>query len=310
MELRQLEYFVAVVEQANFTRAAARLNVAQPGVSAQIRKLERELGEELLDRSGRTVRLTKVGAAVLPYARAALGAIADARLAVDELTGLVRGRVAVGMVTSCPAAELPKLLADFHRDHPAVEITLSEDNSDHLIQALQNGQLDMAVVGLAGSTPPLGLATQVIVDEPIVAAVSHGDPLAARTTVTLAAIRDRALISLPQGTGLRSCLDDACAAAGFQPRIAFEASNPEILAQLAARGLGVAILPESTANAHSKELHAIGITRPRLRGRIELAWRAEDEGSISPAARALVGRARTVLRSNTPNVLTDTTTNH
>lgn len=303
MELRQLGYFVAVVEEANFTRAAARLNVAQPGVSAQIRRLERELGEELLDRSGRTVRLTKVGAAVLPYARAALGAIADARLAVDELTGLVRGRVAVGMVTSCTAAELPKLLADFHKNHPAVEITLSEDNSDHLIQALQDGQLDMAVVGLAGSKPPPGVETQVIVDEPIVAAESHGGPLAGTITVTLKNLRERALISLPRGTGMRSCLEGACAAAGFQPRIAFEASNPEILAQLAARGLGVAILPESTANAYRKELHAIAIIRPRLRGRIELAWRAEGEGPISPAARALISHARSVLRGSMPNVL-------
>jgi hypothetical protein len=92
--------FVTVVEEANFTKAAARVHVAQPGVSAQIRRLERELGQELLDRSGRSVRLTEAGAAVLPYARAALSAVAGARLAVDELTGLVRGRVAVGTVTS------------------------------------------------------------------------------------------------------------------------------------------------------------------------------------------------------------------
>src|SRR4030081_153595 len=100
MELHQLEYFIAVVEEANFTRAAAKLQVAQPGVSAQIRRLERDLGQELLDRSGRSVRLTEVGAAVLPYARAALSAVAGARLAVDELAGLVRGRVAGGMGSS------------------------------------------------------------------------------------------------------------------------------------------------------------------------------------------------------------------
>ncbi|HEX6445096.1 MAG TPA: LysR family transcriptional regulator, partial [Streptosporangiales bacterium] len=89
MELRQLRYLVTVAEEANFTRAAARLHVAQPGVSAQVRRLERELGQELLDRSGRTVRLTEVGEAVLPYARAALSAVDGARRAVDELSGLV-----------------------------------------------------------------------------------------------------------------------------------------------------------------------------------------------------------------------------
>src|SRR3954469_17927387 len=110
MELRQLEYFVTVVEEAGFTRAAARLHVAQPGVSAQIRRLERELGQDLLDRSGRTVRLTEVGAAVLPYARAALDAVAGARLAVDEMTGLLRGQVAVGMLTACGSVDLFEML--------------------------------------------------------------------------------------------------------------------------------------------------------------------------------------------------------
>src|SRR5690348_13561504 len=100
MELHQLEYFVAVAEEANFTRGAARVHVAQPGVSAQIRQLERELGEDLLDRSARAVRLTKVGAAVLPYARAALASADGARQVVAELAGLLRGHVAVGMLTA------------------------------------------------------------------------------------------------------------------------------------------------------------------------------------------------------------------
>lgn len=292
MELRQLEYFVTVVEEGSFTKAAAKLHVAQPGVSAQIRKLERELGQELLDRSGRTVRLTEVGAAVLPYARAALEAVAGARLAVDELTGLVRGHVRVGMVASCSSLDLPELLAGFHHDHPAVEITLCEANSDRLVEALHAGQLDLAFIGLA-ATPPPGIETQVVADEPLVAAVSHRDPLAARKTITLDALRDRALISLPRGTGLRFCLDDACATAGFPPRIAFEASDPRVLAHLAARGLGVAILPESVANAHAAELHALTFTRPRIRGRLALAWRAK--GPTSPAARALISHARTAL---------------
>jgi DNA-binding transcriptional LysR family regulator len=293
MELRQLEYFVAVVEEASFTRAAARLHVAQPGVSAQVRRLERELGQALLDRSGRTVRLTEAGAVALPYARAALAAVAGARLAVDELSGLVRGHANVGLVVSCSALELPDLLADFHRDHPGVEIALSEANSDQLVDALRAGQLDVAIIGLAAGTPPAGIEIEVVADEPLVAAVSRADALASRTAVTLEAIRDRALISLPRGTGVRSSLDEAFAAVGVQPRIAFEASDLRVLAQLASRGLGVAILPRSVAEAHSGKLHVVAVTHPRMRGLLALAWRAE--GPISPAARALIGRARAVM---------------
>src|ERR1043165_7241262 len=111
MELRQLEYFVAVTEEANFTRAAQRVHVAQPAVSAQIARLERELGQPLVDRSRREVRLTAAGAAVLPYARAPLDAGRHARTAVDELTQLVRGSVTVGTVTA-HNVDLPQLLAD------------------------------------------------------------------------------------------------------------------------------------------------------------------------------------------------------
>ena len=291
MELRQLEYFVAVAEEASFTKAAAKVHVAQPGVSAQIRRLERELGEILFDRSERTVRLTAAGAALLPHARTALGAVDNGRLALDELVGLVRGRVAVGMITSCTSVEFAGLLAGFHRDHPGVEISLSEATSDHLLDGIISGTLDLAWVGLAGP-PPDGVASQVIADEALVAAVSHFHPLAGKSTVRLAELADRPLISLPRGTGLRTCLDDACASLGFAPRVALEASALGLVAQLAQQDLGIAILPESVA-AHSSELHTLTVTRPTLRSRIELAWRAD--GGSSPAARALVLHARAVL---------------
>ncbi len=289
MEIRQLEYFVAVVEEANFTRAAAKLDVTQPGVSAQIRLLERELGQALLDRSGRRVRLTHVGAAVLPHVRAALRAIADARNAVDELMGMVRGRVSLGMIASCSSVKIPRLLAEFHDRYPDVEITLLEANSDLLIEGLRSGELDLALVSL-GHTPQSDIATQIVTSEAIVAAVSRGNPLAKMRAIPLEGLEKHPLISLPQGTGIRTCLDEACAAKGLQPRILFEAGNLNMLASLAARGLGVAFLPESFAQSCPQELHVITVTHPSLSGRIALAWRAQ--GPASPAAKTFISQAR------------------
>src|SRR5262245_24643763 len=117
MELRQLEYFVAVAEEANFTRAAQRVHVAQPAVSAQIARLERELGQPLFDRSRRAVRLTAAGEAALPFARQALRAVADVSTAVDEVGELVRGSVTIGTVTA-HNVDMPELLAAFHTAHP------------------------------------------------------------------------------------------------------------------------------------------------------------------------------------------------
>src|SRR5581483_3285034 len=291
MELRQLEYFVTVAREQNFTRAAEKLHVAQPGISAQIRQLERELGQPLLDRSGRVTTLTEAGTAMLPFARAALGAVASARVAIDELSGLLRGRVAVGMVVQCAALDLPGLLATFHQRYPAIQITLSEDNSDQLADGVRDGSYDLAFLGL-GATEPAGLALQVVADEPVVAAVSSQEP-ATRAVVSLADIADRTLISLPDGTGLRSAVDAAYASAGLRPRVAFEASDPRMLARLAARGLGLAFLPASVARAYGDGLRVMSVRVPEIRGRLALAWRAEDP--VSPAARALIAHARTAL---------------
>jgi len=291
MELRQLEYFVTVAEEGNFTRAAQRVHVAQPGVSAQIRRLERELGHQLLDRSGRTVRTTEVGAAVLPYARAALAAVAGARLVADEFRGLLRGRVAFGMVTS-HQFDVPGLLAGFHDDHPDVEITLVEDRSGALTDGVRTGRLDAAIISLAPGVRPADLDVAVLTDEAIVAAVRRDDEWSDRTAVPLETLRTRPLISLPEGTGLRARLDRAFAERGLHPRIGFEAGHPGVLADLAARGLGVAILPESVP-AGRDDLHALEISDPPLRGCLALVWRAA--GPVTPAARVFLDRARATL---------------
>jgi len=292
MELRQLLYLVTVVEEANFTRAAAKVHIAQPSVSAQIRSLEREVGEQLLDRSGRTVRPTQAGATLLPYARAALAAITGGREAIEELRGLVRGRLAVGIMAALPSLDVAGLLADFHRRHPAVQITLAEATSDRLLDALRTGELDAALVGLPGRPPP-GISAHPVHTEHLVLATRPDDELAIHTTIRLSAVRDRAFIALPAGTGLRAFIETACARAGFQPQIAFEASDPRLLAELAAHGLGVTILPRSIATAHSAQLHLLAITQPTLRGRIALAWRSG--GPTSPAARRFLDHARSQL---------------
>ena len=128
MELRQLQYLLAVVEEQSFTKAAARLHVAQPWVSAQVRQLETEVGQSLLDRSPSGVRPTTVGAAVVPHARAALEAVTAVSDTVDQLAGLLRGHVTVATVPSVAsgAVNLPRLLVDFHHQHPAMRSRCSK----------------------------------------------------------------------------------------------------------------------------------------------------------------------------------------
>jgi DNA-binding transcriptional LysR family regulator len=289
MELRQLEYFVAVAEEANFTRAAERVNISQSGVSAQVRQLERELGHDLFDRSGRSVRLTGMGTAVLPYARAALEAVDGARLTVDQLAGLVHGQVNVGMVSGCALPVLAELLAQFHGRYPGVSIVLTEGGSDQMVSSLLDGRLDLALIGSAGAETP-GIDVAVVVDEALVAAVSRDDPLASRRTIAVADLREQPLVCLPRGTGVRTALDAACAGAGFEPRIVFEVSALPMAAELAGLGLGLAILPTSTARANEPALHVLQLGRPPVRSRLELAWSPGE--ATNPAARVLIEHAR------------------
>ncbi|MFB7945630.1 LysR family transcriptional regulator [Kitasatospora phosalacinea] len=248
MELRQLEYFVAVAEERNFTRAAERVHISQSGVSAQIRQLERELGAELFDRSARAVVLTVAGKAALEHARQALAAARAVGQAVGEVTDLVRGSLRLGMVAGCTLTPLFDGLAAFHRAHPGVELALLEGDSEQLTEDVRTGALDLALIGRPAPAPD-GLDAHVLLSEPLVAAVPPGHPLLDGGATTLAGLLAHPLVCMPRGTGLRAVLDRDCAARGLTPRIALEAGAAAAIADLAARGLGVAVLSRSMAAA-------------------------------------------------------------
>ena len=285
VELRQLEYFVAVAEEANFTRAAERVHISQSGISAQVRRLEQQLGAELIDRSARSATLTPAGAAALEHARAAIAAAGAVRQAVDEVTGLLRGRLVIGMVTACTVRPLFDALSAFHAAHPGVELSLLEDASDRLIERVRSGRTDLALTGVAAM--PAGLEGFPVISERLVAAVPTDHPLARRKRVTLADIAAHPLICMPEGTGIRTVFDRGCAARGARPDIALEASAPSAVADLAARGLGVAILTASMVDGHALRWLAIAdLDTPAL---LALVWKDPD----APALRQLVRHCRT-----------------
>ncbi|WP_299527592.1 LysR family transcriptional regulator [uncultured Streptomyces sp.] len=287
MELRQLEYFVAVAEERNFTRAAERVRISQSGVSAQIRRLERELGANLFDRSTRVVALTSAGEAALAHARSVLAAAGSVGRAVTDVTGLVQGRLTVGMVAGCTITPWFDALAAFHAAHPGVELALREDDSTRLADDVRSGAVDLALIG-AASTTPEGLDSLTIVSERLVVAVPHGHPLARLPHVTLDDLSAHPVICMPPGTGLRAVFDRACAVRDLRPRIAVEAGAADAIAALAVRGLGAAVLSESMARHYRDHLTARPLTDAEEPALLALVWRARH----NPAAEALVERAR------------------
>ena len=202
------------------------------------------------------------------------------RRAVDDVTGLIRGRIAVGMVTACMVTPLFDALAAFHRAHPGVEIALSEDNSDRLVEGVRAGDTDIALVGVAGA-PPEGLRSMTIVSERLVAVVPAGHPLGReQQPATLADVCAEPIVCLPAGTGIRTVFDDACSAAGIRPNIALQAAAPGAVADLAGRGLGVAILSQSTAPADDDRLRALVVADVQTPSLLALVWRMTENSAL------------------------------
>ena len=284
MELRQLRYVVAVAEEGTFTRAAARAHVAQPAISQQIAQIERELGARLFDRSPHGVGLTPAGEAFLPYARAALEAAAAGGDAVESLRGELAGELVVGTIPT-PAEWLVRRLGRFRDRHPRVRITLRTGDPEVLADEVASGSLDAAVIGVtarrlpagpAGKRLRAGLASQTIATEPLVVAVPPDHPLVGSAHAGVRDLRHEPLVTLVHGTGLRAVVESACAEAGFDPRIAIESDDLTVLTDLVARGLGVAVLPESTARRAVPAVTVLELRAPRLRRRMDLVWRRQS----------------------------------
>ncbi|AEV81578.1 LysR family transcriptional regulator [Actinoplanes sp. SE50] len=276
MDLRQLEYFVAVAETGSFTRAAQRVHITQSGVSAQIKALEHELGAELFIRSGRTARLTDAGSVALRHARAALDSTLDLRDAIDEVKGLIRGRLTIGMVIGCEVAPLFDALAAFHAEHPGIELELAEANSDQLVAGVRTGSLDVALAGLAG-VPPEHLATRVLIRERLVALVPPTSDLAGSPGVPISLLSAYPVICLPVGTGIRDALDRSTPG---RSAVALVATSPDTVAGLTRRGLGVAVLSESMAAAHP-DLTAVPIDGADVPALLALVWQERPNPALT-----------------------------
>jgi DNA-binding transcriptional LysR family regulator len=301
MELRQLAYFLAIAEERNFTRAAARIPIAQPAISQQIGRLEAELSEKLFVRGRRTVRLTPAGQALLPHAQAMLASAGHAREAVAAVSGLLSGRLAVGFVQPLPDRRLTGLLGEFHREHPGIELRLIEDETDALLAALDTGELDAALIGLGSyDRLPPGVTSRLVAGEPAVAAVHPGHPLSGRGSITLRALRDAPMVTLTSSSRQRSNLEAACRAAGFTPRIVAETSDLGVILELIRQRIGVAVLPRSALHGVTTVVQ-LSVTRPKLHRRILLAW---HPSSNPPAVRAFLAMAQHHLAAPAPQAPT------
>jgi DNA-binding transcriptional LysR family regulator len=243
VELRHLEYFLAVADHLSFTRAAKRLHVVQSGVSATIKALERELDAELFVRGPAGVALTPAGRELEPHARAALDAARAGKEAVAATRGAVSGTVKLGTLMSVNNVDLPTLLADLRARHPGVlvQIRFARAGSAGLAQQLRDGTLDVALLVLPDG-PPADLHTRLVAAFELLLIVPAGHPLAGRESVTLAELAGMSFVDGPPGYGNRAVVDRAFAAAGVQRTVALEVADIATTATHVRNGLGIGFL--------------------------------------------------------------------
>ncbi len=225
MELRQLVYFEAVARLGGFSRAAEALHVAQPAISAQVRRLERELGTTLFERTTRRVAITQAGQLLLVRARAALAEIDGARSDLDQLAAVVRGRLRLGVTPVLGSLDLPALLAGFHRRYPEATLAVRSGLVTELLAELDAGRVDAL---LAPIRPDLSSHYQArrLVEEHLTLITVPGQLPDAARAVSLGDVRDQPFVCLPRGSGLHDILTTAAAAAGFSAHIPFQAPGP------------------------------------------------------------------------------------
>jgi DNA-binding transcriptional LysR family regulator len=247
VELRPLRSFLVLAEELHFGRAARRLHISQPPLSRQIRRLEDELGVELLRRTRRSVQLTDAGRLLVEQGRP----LVDQAERVEELVrragaGEV-GRLAVGFVGSATYETLPAIVRAFRDLAPGVELRLEELTTAPQVAALRAGQIDVGLV-----RPPVDggrLRLTPLVEERLVAALPDTHPLAGRTRVRAAALADDPFVLFPRqiGSGLYDDVLGVCRAAGFGPRVVQEAGDMQTIVSLVSAGIGVSLVPSSVA---------------------------------------------------------------
>lgn len=241
MELRQLQYALTVAEERNFSRAAEKLHLAQPSLSQQVMKLEKELGVPLFERRPGDIQLTYAGKRFVDQASKILDQVEQLKQEMTDVADLNKGQLIIGSLPITGAHLLPAALPLFQQEFPGIELVLIEETTINLEVLTSRGQTDISLLSLPLSDP--GLEIVPLLEEDILLAVPPNHPLAAKKEVMLAECRNEPFVLLKKGQGFREISLRICQEAGFEPRVVFESTNIETVQSLVAAGMGVGFIP-------------------------------------------------------------------
>jgi LysR family transcriptional regulator, hydrogen peroxide-inducible genes activator len=295
MEFHQLRYVCAIADTGNFSRAAERCNIAQPSLSQQVLKLERDLGAKLFDRLGRSVGLTEAGRAFIPYARAILEQMEMARTSVADKNADLRGSVAVGVIPTVAPYLIPSYTVAFAKRFPDAKLRIVEETTSVLIGGLRDLSIDVAILALPLRHKELELFP--IRTEPLFAVMRKDHPRASAESLALKDLRGESFVMLRDGHCFRDLSIATCTRARVTPNIAFESGQFSSLLGMVAAGVGVSIVPEMAIdrNAHCRYVRfsdaqatrtiVAAVLRGRSLNRVQRAFVSGINGRTTEALR-------------------------
>jgi DNA-binding transcriptional LysR family regulator len=263
MELRDLRYFLACVDEGNVTRAARRVHAAQPTLSHAIRRLEQETATRLLERRPRhRVRPTPAGELLAARARRSLDVIRGFSDDLAALEGLLTGALRVAAMQSLAVTLLPSTLTLFARKYPGVHIEAHVAPANEIVNEVRDGRADVGLI--AGPIPPLPrvVSARSLYREPFVAVVRAADPFARRRHLRLVELKDTPMVLVPPTSPTGAIIHAAFAAAGFAPRVRLTFDSGEALRELVRAGVGITILPARYLQGPQRGLRAVPLVRP------------------------------------------------
>jgi LysR family hydrogen peroxide-inducible transcriptional activator len=249
MDIRQLRYFTAIARTGSFTRAAEELGIAQPSLSQQIRTLEKQIGNPLFERLGRSVRLTAHGEALRQPAADILQQVAEAKSSLDQLQEGVRGRLRVGVIPTIMPYLIAPRVGEFSRRFPDVDLQFTEDTTLHLIEKLQSGDIDLAISGLPVRNPDI--VCSELTREPLFLAVAEKHPLAREKSIDLQALQHERFLLLKEGHCLRDDVLRTCARGRTELHRVFETDQLASIFEFVRSGFGLTVVPAMTASYSS-----------------------------------------------------------
>ncbi|PYI55611.1 LysR family transcriptional regulator [Paenibacillus flagellatus] len=272
MELKQLEYFMAVCRELHFTRAAEKLGIAQPSLSQQIRLLEHEIGTPLFDRVGKKTIMTEAGRTLLHHSYNVFHELSQARAAISELQGLKRGTLKIGALLTVVNYLLPPTVIGFHRSYPNVELSVLGLRTGDIYDGLLQNELDLGIALLPMEHDDL--ESIPLYKENLALAAPADHPVAELPFVSLDVLKETPSVLLPGTYSMRRLIDEHCRAFDFAPRPVMEMTTMESIVNMVVKGVGVTVLPKAYLDyIANPNIRTVPIQNPTITTQIGLVYR-------------------------------------